>query len=101
MDDPTACRIVKTLQDKGLVESSPDPHHGRRVLINNTEAGGRLAPILDAIAEDLGRVLEAGLTPEERAGLRTSLIKVIGALACASPAVEAAEHACLDLIPLP
>ena len=33
IDDPTACRIVKALVDRGLLLSGPDPRHGRRVLI--------------------------------------------------------------------
>jgi DNA-binding MarR family transcriptional regulator len=99
MDDPTACRIVKSLQDKGLVDSVPDPHHGRRILITPSPAGALLAPALDAIAEDLGRVLEAGLTPEEGRVLRTSLIKVIGALGTPTPPALP-ESVSPDLLPL-
>jgi DNA-binding MarR family transcriptional regulator len=99
MDDPTACRIVKSLQDKGLVDSAPDPHHGRRILITPSPAGALLAPALDAIAEDLGRALEAGLTAEEGRVLRTSLIKVIGALGTPTPP-GLPESVSPDLLPL-
>jgi DNA-binding MarR family transcriptional regulator len=81
MDDPTACRIVKSLQDKNLVESMPDPAHGRRNIIRVTGSGAKVAPVLDALAEDLGRDLEAGLTPDERLQLRSALVKVIANLA--------------------
>jgi DNA-binding MarR family transcriptional regulator len=80
MDDPTACRIVKTLQDKGLVESTPDPGHGRRNIIRISKAGAKVAPALDAMAEELGRDLEAGLTDQEKLQLRITLLKVIANL---------------------
>jgi DNA-binding MarR family transcriptional regulator len=81
MDDPTACRIVKTLQDKNLVESTPDPAHGRRNIIRVSAAGAEVAPVPEALAEDLGRDLEAGLTLDERLQLRSALLKVIANLA--------------------
>jgi DNA-binding MarR family transcriptional regulator len=80
MDDPTACRIVKTLQDKGLVDSVPDPAHGRRHIISISRSGAKVAPALDALAEDLGRDLEAGLSETEQLQLRTVLLKVIANL---------------------
>jgi DNA-binding MarR family transcriptional regulator len=88
MDDPTACRVVKTLQDKGLVESVPDPCHGRRNIISISKAGAKVAPALDALAAELGTDLERGLTEAEKTQLRTLLLKVIANLA---PAVRAAE----------
>ncbi|MDR3671106.1 MAG: MarR family winged helix-turn-helix transcriptional regulator [Holophaga sp.] len=80
MDDPTACRIVKTLQDKSLVESIPDPAHGRRNIISVSKAGAKVAPILESLAEDLGRDLEAGLSDAERLQLHATLLKVIANL---------------------
>ena len=86
MDDPTACRIVKSLQDKNLVESSPDPGHGRRNIIKVSAEGARLAPALDQIADGLGRDLEEGLSSDERLALRSGLLKVIANLGhAASP----------------
>jgi len=82
MDDPTACRIVRSLQDKGLVASVPDPAHGRRNIVSITEAGARLVPALDALAEEVGQDLEAGLTEDEKRQLRELLLKVISNLAC-------------------
>jgi len=81
MDDPTACRIVKTLQDKNLVDSVPDPAHGRRNIISISKSGAKVAPALDALADSLGRDLEAGLTALEKHQLRTILLKVIANLA--------------------
>jgi DNA-binding MarR family transcriptional regulator len=81
MDDPTACRIVKSLQDKGLVDSVPDPSHGRRNIITVTQGGAQVAPALDAHAEDLERDLAAGLTGPDQLELRRLLLKVIANLA--------------------
>ena len=86
MDDPTACRIVKSLQDKKLVESSPDPCHGRRVIINVSAEGAGLAPKLDAIAAALDSELERGLSEPERLALRSGLLKVLANLEAACPA---------------
>ena len=80
MDDPTACRIVKTLQDKGLVESQPDPDHGRRVLISLTPQGAARVPDLDRVAEQLGQDLERGLSPDQLRTLRSALVQVIANL---------------------
>jgi len=93
MDDPTACRIVKTLQDKALVESIPDPAHGRRNIISVSPAGEQVAPALDAVAEALGRDLEAGLSAREKLQLRTILLKVIANL---NPSTRPAEAAAED-----
>ena len=93
MDDPTACRIVRTLQDKGLVDSVPDPSHGRRNIVSVSAAGAQLTPALDALAEALGRDLEAGLTAAEKLQLRTILLKVIANLA---PPARPADAAAAD-----
>jgi DNA-binding MarR family transcriptional regulator len=80
MDDPTACRIVRTLQEKGLVDSVPDPSHGRRNIISIAEGGREVAPALDALADELARDLEAGLSDAEKLQLRRTLLKVIANL---------------------
>ena len=85
MDDPTACRIVKTMQDKGLVDSVPDPSHGRRNIISISKAGTQVAPALDALADELARDLEAGLADQEKLQLRQLLLKVIANLSGNSP----------------
>ena len=81
MDDPTACRIVKTLQDRGLVESAPDPSHGRRNIITVSAAGSLLVPGLKALVDDLGREMERGFTESEKQLIRTTLLKLIANLA--------------------
>jgi len=86
MDDPTASRVVKPLQDKGLVASLPDPRHGRRIVISLSDQGQRVAPALESIAAQLGRDLAVGLSPAELSGLRNGLVKVIGNLSSPTPA---------------
>ena len=80
MDDPTACRIVKSMNDKGLIESAPDPCHGRRLVLSVTDQGASLAPALYAIAEALDLELQAGLSEAETLALRSGLLKVIANL---------------------
>jgi DNA-binding MarR family transcriptional regulator len=91
MDDPTACRIVKTLQDKSLVDSVPDPGHGRRNIISVSATGLELVPALDCAAEALAESLETGLSAAERLQLRRTLLKVIGNLNAAANAQPARE----------
>jgi DNA-binding MarR family transcriptional regulator len=93
MDDPTACRIVKTLQDKTLVDSVPDPGHGRRNIISVARAGAELVPELNAAAEALAQDLEAGLTGAEKLQLRRTLLKVIANLAAPAGGGSAAPEA--------
>ena len=85
MDDPTACRIVKTLQEKNLVLSLPDPGHGRRNIITVAAAGADLVPALEAQAEALATDLEAGLSAAERLQLKRLLLKVIANLTPPAP----------------
>jgi DNA-binding MarR family transcriptional regulator len=85
MDDPTACRIVKALQERGYVHSCPDPCHGRRLVITVSEAGLALVPELNQIADGVSRDLEAGLSAGELEALRTGLQKVIANLTPGNP----------------
>ena len=89
MDDPTACRIVKTLQDKGLVDSVPDPSHGRRNIVSISGEGAQVAPALEALADELAGNLEAGLSDAEKLQLRQILLKVIANL---TPATRSSEQ---------
>ena len=91
MDDPTTCRVVKSLQEKGLVASTPDPTHGRKVIIRIAPEGERLFPLLEDIAHGLEGDLAAGLDETERLHLRQSLLKVIANLAPATLAAAASK----------
>lgn len=77
IDDPTACRIVKALTARHLVTSSPDPDHGRRILIRMAPGTEALQKRLKALASKMRGGLEAGLGEEEKTRLRSGLMKVI------------------------
>lgn len=77
MDDPTASRVVKALCDRGLLQSGPDPAHGRRILIRLTPEGMGTARELEAISEEIRRRLSHGLSDEEEAALRRGLSRMI------------------------
>jgi len=80
MDDPTASRVVKTLCDRGLVRSDPDPAHGRRILIRPTLEGAKVTRELEAIADEIRGRLVSGLGEEEQAVVRRSLAQMIANL---------------------
>ncbi|HET6330980.1 MAG TPA: MarR family winged helix-turn-helix transcriptional regulator [Holophagaceae bacterium] len=77
IDDPTACRIVKALSARGLTASSPDPDHGRRILIRMAPGTEALQKRLKGMAAKVRGGLEYGFSDEEKAVLRSGLMKVI------------------------
>jgi DNA-binding MarR family transcriptional regulator len=77
MDDPTASRVVKTLCDRGLVRSDPDPAHGRRILIRPTLEGTKVSRQLETIAEEVRERLVGGLSEEDQLVLRRGLAQMI------------------------
>ena len=80
VDDPTACRIVKALAGRGLVSSGPDPDHGRRILIRLAPGTEGLQQRLRSVAKTVRGAMEAGLGEQERAQLRSSLMKMMANL---------------------
>lgn len=77
MDDPTASRVVKTLCDRGLIRSDPDPAHGRRILIRSTLEGTKVTRQLEAIATEIRERLVGGLSEEEQAIVHRGLAQMI------------------------
>ena len=77
IDDPTACRIVKALTARGFTASSPDPDHGRRILIRMAPGTEALQKRLKSMAAKVRGGLESGFTDEEKAVLRSGLMRVI------------------------
>ncbi len=80
MDKPTASRILRTLQDRGLVRAVPDPDHGRRVLYCLQPAAEPLVEQLQGFRRYMRENLEQGLGAEERSQLRAILGAVMGNL---------------------
>jgi MarR family transcriptional repressor of emrRAB len=77
MDKPTASRILRTLQDRGLVRSEADPTHRRRVLFSLEPAGVALAATLQGFRQCMREGMEAGMAPNDCAQLRTLLASVM------------------------
>jgi DNA-binding MarR family transcriptional regulator len=77
IDDPTACRIVKALTGRKLTASAPDPDHGRRILIRMAPGTEALQKRLKAVAARVRGGMESGFGEEEKARLRSGLMKVI------------------------
>ena len=80
MDDPTASRVVKAMVERGLLETRPDPKHGRRILISLTPATLPLANELQGIAAQIKSGLVAGLQPDQQAILRQGLLAMFANL---------------------
>ena len=77
IDDPTASRIVKTLSARGLITASPDPNHGRRILIQLAPGTEALQKRIKGVATKVRGAMEQGIEDEEKGRLRASLMKVI------------------------
>jgi DNA-binding MarR family transcriptional regulator len=81
VDEATACRVVRALGEAELVSAVRDSHDRRRVRLKLTSAGEALARRLLPIARQVRGIVDAALTPEERAATRAALGKVLARLA--------------------
>lgn len=77
MDDPTASRIVKTLVGRGVLQSKPDPGHGRRILISIVPEALPLAQELQTMSQEIKGSLTNGLSDQEKDALRHGLMTLI------------------------
>ena len=77
MDDPTASRVVKAMVGRGLLNTEPDPKHGRRILISLTPSALPLALELQRLAAEIKAGLVSGLDPDQQAALRGGLVAMI------------------------
>ncbi len=77
MDKPTASRILRTLLDRGLVRSEPDPSHGRRILFHLEPEAKVLLEELQGFRQYMREGMEQGLNPAERTQLRGLLASVM------------------------
>jgi DNA-binding MarR family transcriptional regulator len=80
MDKPTASRILRTLQDRGLIRAAADPAHGRRVLFHLQPAAEPLVRELQDYRRYIREGIERGFTPEERVQIRALLGAVMANL---------------------
>ena len=77
MDDPTASRVVKTMVERGLLRTKPDPRHGRRILISLTPNSALLAQELQGLAAELKAGLVLGIGTDQQAAMRLGLLAMI------------------------
>lgn len=80
MDKPTASRILRTLQDRGLVRAEPDPNHGRRILFHLEPQAKVLLEGLQGFRQYMREGMEQGLDSAERTQLRGLLASVMNNL---------------------
>ena len=77
MDKPTASRILRTLQDRGLVRAEADPDHRRRILFHLQPEAEGLVQELQGFRRFMREGMEQGLEQDERAQLRGLLASVM------------------------
>jgi DNA-binding MarR family transcriptional regulator len=77
MDKPTASRILRTLQNRGLVRAEPDPNHGKRILFHLEPEATALLKDLHGFRQYMRDRMEQGLDRAERAQLRDLLASVM------------------------
>ena len=80
MDKPTASRILRTLQDRGLIRAEADPAHGRRVLFHLQPAAEPLVQELQDFRRYMREGMERGFGPEEMTQIRELLGAVMANL---------------------
>jgi DNA-binding MarR family transcriptional regulator len=77
MDKPTASRILRTLQDRGLVRAEADPTHRRRILFHLEPEAEALVQELQGFRQFMREGMEQGLASTERSQLRALLGSVM------------------------
>jgi DNA-binding MarR family transcriptional regulator len=90
-DDPTACRIVARLTERGLVKADNDPKDRRRFRLGLTAAGRKLAGELLRVAERIRVGIEHGLSSTQKGDLCRLLQRVVDNMDRMSLA-DAPEH---------
>ena len=80
MDKPTATRILRTLQERGLVRAEGDPAHRRKVLFRLQPAAEPLVRELQDFRQYMREGMERGFEPGERQRIREMLGAVMSNL---------------------
>jgi len=90
VDEATACRVVRTLASHRWVRASRDGADRRRVRLELTAAGEKLAGALLPVAAEIRSAVESALTGAERAATRAGLVKILSAVHARAPRSDAA-----------
>ncbi len=77
MDKPTASRVLKTLQDRGLVRADADPGHGRRLRFHLQPAAEALMPDLEEVRRYMRVGMQRGLEAADLDRLRGILAVIM------------------------
>ncbi len=80
MDKPTASRVLRALERRGLVRLEPAPHHGRKLSISLDPRARPLVKDLEELRLGIRQSVEQDLAPGEGAEVRRILAKVMTSL---------------------
>ncbi len=92
VDEATACRVVRSLGEAGLISAVRDPDDRRRVRLELAPRGEALVRRLLPVAREIRSVIDSALTPEERAATRAGLGKVLARLTALIESTPAESH---------
>ncbi len=79
-DEPTASRVMRSLQARGFVRTVREPEDRRRVRVGLTERGTALTRQLLPVARRIREAVEEPLTRDERERTRAALGKIVAHL---------------------
>lgn len=80
VDKAQAGRVLRGLERRGLVAMRDDATHGRRLVVEITDAGRTIARRLFPVAQQKQMALLEVLTPQEKAALYSGLQKLLKAM---------------------
>ena len=78
VDSTAVTRMIDRLEEKGLLERSPDPSDGRRHRIHLTRSAKTLLPKLKGVARGVEKQFEAGVPKADLATFQRVLIHMLG-----------------------
>lgn len=80
VDETVASRVIRSLTARGLARAVRDEADRRRVHLCLTPEGERLVARLLPIAHEVRAIVDAPLSPAERAAARDALVKIVSHL---------------------
>lgn len=73
-------QILAALEEKGLIERTPDPGHGRILQVELSKAGRAVLDECDVVVDEIEQRMLEPLRARERTGLKASLVACVRAL---------------------